>query len=489
MTQLTKKEIYERMQEWRNLKKLHLTARERIKTQQELIKTQGEKIEIQKQLIANQATTIESLKLQIEELQQIIFGKRKRKKEDPDDNDDSSHPTLRQRICRVIASYKRTIPTEDEVTDKKYHSIDSCPDCGETLTRKTSGVYYEEDIIIPIKSVAQKEVTEHTIEKGWCAPCRKWRHAKAPPAVKVVLGPCVRAFVAHTSIILRLSYDQIQTILYDLYRLKISDGEIRNILRKEAILLNPEYERIKRCIDRQRGAHYDETGWRVQRELQGSYTWVRVGTETPDTLFACGQSRGKGNIERLRKNKKQTGISDDYGAYTNAFLNHQLCWSHPNRKLQDLAESEKLPTATKRHCADTFQHFSQLYSDVRKICATPFRLHEREKQKIILLKRFDKIVMLHCSDPQKLAQIKKRLQQKKECYFVCITNEGIPPDNNKAERALRHLVLKRKISFGSKTQDGADTLSVLASVLLTLKWKEPQNFFEEYFKLRTPKTA
>jgi hypothetical protein len=55
----------------------------------------------------------------------------------------------------------------------------------------------------------------------------------------------------------------------------------------------------------------------------------------------------------------------------------------------------------------------------------------------------------------------------KQCCFICLEEKGIPMDNNKAKRALRLLVLKRKSSYGSKIQTGADKMSILYSVLLS----------------------
>jgi hypothetical protein len=62
-------------------------------------------------------------------------------------------------------------------------------------------------------------------------------------------------------------------------------------------------------------------------------------------------------------------------------------------------------------------------------------------------------------------------------------HKWIPLDNNEAERWLRHIVLKRKTSFGSKTQKWADTMSVLYSTLLSLWNSNPQTFFTEYKRL------
>ncbi len=155
----------------------------------------------------------------------------------------------------------------------------------------------------------------------------------------------------------------------------------------------------------------------------------------------------------------------------NTFEVHQLCWAHPHRKLRDLKDSNTLAQEKREHCRNAFERFATLYCEVRETRATPFVLREREEKKVVLMEQFDIIATAHPDDPLKLAKIKKRLRERKEQYFTCVIREGIPTDNNKAERALRHLVLKRKISFGSKTQAGADTLSIIASVLLSLKWR------------------
>lgn len=68
---------------------------------------------------------------------------------------------------------------------------------------------------------------------------------------------------------------------------------------------------------------------------------------------------------------------------------------------------------------------------------------------------------------------------------MCITNPDVPCDNNKAERGLRHLALKRKNSYGSKTQRMSNHMSVLYSVLLFLWWKSKLTFFQEFAQLLT----
>ena len=53
---------------------------------------------------------------------------------------------------------------------------------------------------------------------------------------------------------------------------------------------------------------------------------------------------------------------------------------------------------------------------------------------------------------------------------------AIPADNNRAERELRPLVIARKISFGSQSEQGTQTREILMSVLHTLRKRTPDLF-------------
>ena len=56
--------------------------------------------------------------------------------------------------------------------------------------------------------------------------------------------------------------------------------------------------------------------------------------------------------------------------------------------------------------------------------------------------------------------------------FTFLSRPGMPPTNNHAERALRGPVISRKISFGSRSDHGADAFALLASLLGTAKRQE-----------------
>ena len=459
---LTKEEIKSRLVELRNLRMLYGKARERIAFLEEENKRLKQRIKELEENNKDLSGKVEALSFQFEQIKNKLFGKK---------------PLLhriaqkKEKKERDACSYQRPIPTK--ITKTESHSVEQCSDCGGELHQKSTRVFFEEDIPLPIR----KTVIKHFVEIGYCAVCRRQSSGYPIPSKKAVLGENVRKYVCVLSIANRLSHTQIQECLKDVFDLAISIGEIGNILQTEANHLRPEYQALKESVLTQTGTHYDETGWKVQKEEQGRFAWVATGTDNNDTLFSLGRSRGKGNIEDIGKGK--VGISDDYGAYRNAFAEHQLCWAHPQRKLRDMAESGEVGKRKKKQILKTYQQFRNLYQNIRKKIGNELSPYLKTRFQNL----FSQISESHSLDPTPLSKLKISLRKNKQKYFTFLKHKGIPIDNNKAERALRHLVIKRRTSFGSKTQRGAETTSILASVILSLKWNEPQDWFQKYLKL------
>lgn len=485
--ELSKKEKYDRMAEWRNVKKLHKQARDRVIELEGIVKGEQEKIA---QLLAVQEADrkeIEELRRQLEELRVMVFGKKKEKSEmdDEDLNDTPLASGGGGGKVRSKESYQRSVPKEEEITqrEEKRFVKPNCTKCTTELVKVETKVYYTEDIVLPHEQLL-KTITETKIERGWCRPCGKWRYAETPPNGKVVLGRKVKIYVCYLSILLRLSFSQIQLHLSVSYNFTLSDGEIARVLQQEARRLRPEYEKLKENIRNQAGVHEDETSWNVQKEENGNHAWVMTGTETDDVVFACGQSRGAGVARELTGESTAVGITDDYALYHNVFTDkHQLCIAHPFRKLRDLATSKVFDIEVHQHCVATFHKFGAMYQELQAALAQPFDFQKNNTIRSKLLKKLTRFSKPNPLDPEQLTKIKTRLSQTKAKYLTCLQYENIPPDNNKAERALRHLVLKRKISFGSKSQSGANATAILASILLSSFRSPHSNFFSRILSL------
>lgn len=416
-----------------------------------------------------------------------------------------------KKIKRSNESYKKALPKKSEITFKMEYSISNCTDCWESLTNKKKYTKYVEDIEWAfVSQQGSKTITEKIIESWYCIKCKKYSSLKNIPKSPIVYGENIRMFINFQSTILRISYSMIKNFLKIMYQVEISDGEIKNILAKEAEILRPEYERIRKEITSQKWVHFDETWWLVQQEEDWNYAWCMTWTETEDVLFDIWISRWGWAVKMLsqnikeneseRKEKKQeekivefVWISDWYCWYTNKFENHQLCWAHPDRKFRDLSESKSLDNEKIERCKITNKAFSKLYKKIRNEILKEDKLiknnnwsseEEREKLRKKLMKKFDKITIIHKNDPKKLVTYKTTLAKYKEKYFVCILMPWIPSDNNKAERSLRHLVLKRKWCNWSINKKSASYMSINYSVLLSLYWKSPRQLFSFYKSMR-----
>lgn len=445
-----------------------------------------------------QEKKLESLTLIVEELRQMVFGKKKQVKQAEDNNSGESgqqetsgasyaKTAGRKAANRSKASYRRAEPNASEVTQTHEHPLTHCPDCGMLLIRLKQIMRYVEDIVDLTQLFRViKTIEKHIMTSGYCPRCKK-RTSERPISPQIsVLGGNVKKLIAYLVVIMRLSFEQVRSLLNDMAAFDISDGEIVESLDEQAEQLIPERDRLFTRIRGAPGRHYDETVWKT-RGGQGDYAWITRPSSGEEAVFLFGRSRGKGNALELRGAvDNQVGISDDYGAYQHLFAKHQLCMAHPHRKLRDLAESVYLTGERKATCVESFRTFSALYTELNGTLASEYQQTIWRQKREAYLIRIKQIARLTPHDPEKLKEIKKGLARNAEKYFTCLLQPGIAADNNKAERGGRHLVLKRKISYGSKSQKGADTLAILCSTLLSCWWSKPPNFFAAYEQMLTP---
>ena len=427
--------------------------------------------------------TVEVLKLQIEELREMVFGRKRGGRGGDDDKGGTSgkrpdNPP-KDKKPRSPGSYRRPTPKDEEVTQETFHGIDHCSNCEEPLANLREVVRYLEDIVIPALA-GGKVVTKQRIETGFCKKCRKWRSSITIQKQMCSLGENVRQRIVYGITILGMTFEKVKRDLQDTFDITVGDGEMTSILTMEAAKLLPEYHVIDARIREAPCKHLDETGWPVQKEGEGQFGWVKTASNSSDTIFRLGRSRGKGNAKVLIQDRDQPMITDDYSSYNGFCDHHGLCWAHPKRKFQDLAESASLTDERKQHCRKFYESFCTLMTAVKNIVSSPYdrniRLQEAEKFRLAI----EVLTTPSVGDPKKLVTLKKTFLKNTEQYLLCVLKPNIPMTNNKAERSIRPLVIKRKLSFGSKTQKGADVMSILLSICLTTWWSKPKNFYEAY---------
>lgn len=203
-----------------------------------------------------------------------------------------------------------------------------------------------------------------------------------------------------------------------------------------------------------------------------------ASSRTPQTCFMLAQSRGAPNAKALLGDYTGIRITDDYGAYRSLSGSQQLCWAHLYRAIRDLRYNTNLPKQQLPHVTWWYAQFSGIYADLRHYLEQPYNKTTRQQQAGQLWQRIQALCTPRKTEPAKLANLKAQLQRAgRNKLLICLTH-NTPCDNNRAERDLRPLVLKRKRSFGSKTEKGARALSTILSICTTA-WKTNS---DTYFK-------
>ena len=467
---LTNAEIVKRLEELRNLRRLHAASRQREVTKDTRIR------ELEK-IVKQQQATIDTLKIQIAELQTMIFGKKKK----PPTGHHLPDPTLvKPKEPRSSISYRRPLPPASAITAVRPVRLPERCTCGGSFKHIAEHIRYEEDIPLPDLARDYKAhlVTKYVIERGKCSSCGKLTSGMDLGGQTTRLGPNVQLLICHLITVVGLSYTQITNLLLGLYELKISDGEIASALASKHQTWLPAYQKLKADIRAAPVRHYDETAWSIQDQDNYGYAWVMSASRSQNTVFHLATSRGTRHARDLHGKSKGVRITDDYGVYRNLPGQQQLCWVHLYRAIRDLKTNVNLPPKQQPYVNWWYKQFVGIYKDLRDYLSEPYDLTSRDAQADELWQRLQEILPMKAGEPDKLARLKAQLTRAgKDRLFICLPKDT-PCDNNRAERDLRQLVLKRKRSFGSKTKRGAQVLSTVLSICTTT-WRSNQT---GYFK-------
>ena len=142
----------------------------------------------------------------------------------------------------------------------------------------------------------------------------------------------------------------------------------------------------------------------------------------------------------------------------------QYCYAHLLREVQDLAKEFPQVEEVSGFAAS----FAPLLADAMQLRARPLTAAQFGPQALELKVEIKSLVHAPAQHPG-IQKIQNIFREQKARLYHWAKNPAIPADNNRAERELRPLVIARKISFGSQSEQGAQTRETLMTVLHTLR--------------------
>ena len=335
----------------------------------------------------------------------------------------------------------------------------SCPRCNSCLLELENHERTVEDII-PAKVV----VTCYHTASGWCPCCRRRVESRAleqPPAANIPHGQLGLNALA-TGVLLRvthrLPFRQVSGVLADLPGITVCAGAIAKQLQRIAAWLEKEYEHLKLDLRASPQVYADETGWRT--DGRNGYLWA-IATPT-QTLYHIDKSRG-GKVIRQLLGKAFGGtlVSDFYSAYATMDCKKQKCLVHLLRELTET--SEKVP----EFAASVF--FRKSKRLIKEMLLLKGRWNELSNEAYAtrvrrLEDRLNQLADANYEEPS-AKRLGKRMRKFKKQLTAFLLDEDLQGTNNIAERAIRPMVVARKISGGSRSDNGAEAFAKLASLL------------------------
>ncbi|TLM98623.1 IS66 family transposase [bacterium] len=264
---------------------------------------------------------------------------------------------------------------------------------------------------------------------------------------------------------LRLPLRQIQEYLATMHGVRVSVGELVELLhgvRKEGQEL---LEGLRAEMRHSALLHMDETGWREDGE--NGYVWVcSTGGAEAVRYYEYDRRRSQVVVQRLLGAQFRGVLSTDFYAGYNRYLGpHQRCWVHLLRDLHELKEEH----ARQAEVVQWAEKVRQLYEDAQSfVQAIPAPGEaQREQQYLSLLQRLQPLGLAYASQKHPCQALAKRLLRHQDELFQFVLLDDIPADNNLAERSLRPLIVSRKISGGTRSSEGSKTRMGLASLFGT----------------------
>lgn len=360
-----------------------------------------------------------------------------------------------------------------------------CPHCGGGLEPESCEIQYQEEI------VRRTVVRRFDIPVARCRNCQRrvqGRHrlqtSDAVGVGSVQLGPEALTLAAILNKQMGLSLGHTRQVLSYGFGLEVSRGGLCRALARMAGRAEPTYDGLVEAARQAPVNGMDETGWKVGGRLQ----WLHVAVSAQVTVYAILPGRGyEQSVVILGAEYDGFLIHDGWAPYYRfQFAFHQSCLAHLLKRCREMAQIAS-PAALA---------FPQA---VENLLETSLQLRDRYEQGEIsarglriatgrLEASLDGILEKRRRNPAN-HRLARHLEHESFWLFTFLHCPGLDATNNAAERAIRGMVIARKVWGGNRTWEGARTQQILASVLRTC-WQQGKDAFTRCVRLlRAPRAV
>jgi transposase len=340
-----------------------------------------------------------------------------------------------------------------------------CPDCGTTLV----SVRKQTHRTVIDNACREPKKILYRLHHHVCPNCKKEFTAKAPVLPRSLYGNHLTAQIAVMHYFHGVPMGRICAMT------DINLGSLIDIFHRLRRYFEPAMEALKNAYRQEAARHADETGWR--NDGKSGFAWLFCTAAL--SIFLFKNTRSASVPKGIFGSEQLPGVLvvDRYSGYNKLPVKLQYCYAHLLRELEKLEKDfpdeheveaftgELIPLvaeamhlgAKKISDRDYYRKAQKLKKEIMRVCRSPAR-H-------LGVRSYQDIFTTH-----------------EDRLFQWVEDRRVPAHNNRAERELRPTVIARKVSFGSSSDAGAETRSILMSVLHTLNKQKGSESLESAFK-------
>lgn len=327
-----------------------------------------------------------------------------------------------------------------------------CPDCGGMLQDKG-----DEDRCILESRPMKAERVVYRLPKKYCPHCQKSFRTRPPGVLpKSLFG---NQLITNAAVMHYLHGVPMGRVCQ---QLELDPGSLVKIFHRLAGLFAGVSKKLIAEYRREPVRHADETGWRT--DGKNGYVWLFATKKL--SIFQFKKTRSSQVPRAVFGAKKLPGVLvvDRYSGYNKMPCGIQYCYSHLLREVKDL--EKEFPDEEEVHIfVSTVAPLITLAIGLRAQAISEAQFRRRAAS----LKSEIEAAMKHPARHLGIRHIQDIFRKNKKRLYHWAKDREVPADNNLAERDLRPTVIARKVSFGSQSDAGAETRSVLMTVLHTIK--------------------
>ena len=355
------------------------------------------------------------------------------------------------------------------------HVPPACVQCGAPLDRAPVVARQRRQVfeLPPLRP----QVIEHQVLHQACPQCQAVTAGQFPPEVTqpVQYGPGVKALAVYLQEYQHLPFERTQDYFRDVHQLPLSEGTLETARDTCAQRLEAVESAIQDAVKGAAVGHFDETGTRIG----GQTRWLHVASTPSLTYYAVHPKRGQAAMDAIGILPAfgGTAVHDALGGYFQYGCAHSLCNAHLLRDLTAVGE-----TTRQRWPARLTELLGQIKSAVERARTagqtqlTTRRLRHFTDQYRQLLQ-----TGLRANPPPKrtgrvgrprqgpIRSLLLRLKNHQAAVLAFMHDFRVPFDNNQAERDLRMVKVRQKVSSGFRSWRGAEIFCRIRGYLSTMR--------------------